>query len=112
MKWYAVTILGLLVAYATNFTVWTLQVHIIASYRSKPADNCLFHCRAKMGVFETVYNQSPGPCRVMQGRKHNQHTSTAGLDLSLTCFSVNGSEDIVVLQNGHAFVSSVRIVLA
>jgi hypothetical protein len=40
-----------------------------------------------MGVFETIYNQSPGPCRVMQ---------------------VNGSEDIVLLHNGHAFVSSVR----
>ncbi|XP_062503519.1 serum paraoxonase/arylesterase 1-like isoform X2 [Corticium candelabrum] len=38
-----------------------------------------------MGVFKTIYNQSPGPCRIIQ---------------------VNGSEDIVLLSSGEALISS------
>ncbi|XP_071941116.1 serum paraoxonase/arylesterase 2-like [Antedon mediterranea] len=40
-----------------------------------------------MGIFKTIHNHKPGPCRVVPG-------------------IVNGSEDIYVLPNGLAFISS------
>ncbi|XP_033101818.1 serum paraoxonase/arylesterase 1-like isoform X1 [Anneissia japonica] len=40
-----------------------------------------------LGAFKTVYNHKPGPCKVVPG-------------------IVNGSEDIAVLPNGLAFISS------